>query len=77
MGTLVLFQSTYPLLQASPTPKFVIISSGAGTISVGSQMPVGVLAYGASKAAVNYLARKLHFENERLGESPFNYRAMP
>lgn len=67
IGTLVLFQASYPLLKASTqNPKFILISSGAGSISTGSQVPVEMLPYGASKAAENYLARKLHFENEGL-----------
>jgi len=67
VGTLVLFQASYPLLKASnPSPKFVPISSAAGSIKDGTSMPAGVLAYGASKAAENYLARKLHFEHPDL-----------
>lgn len=59
-GPLVLFQAAYDLLRASPSPKFVVISSGSGSIEIGSQMPVNIYAYGASKAAVNWVARKLH-----------------
>ncbi|KDQ17644.1 hypothetical protein BOTBODRAFT_105443 [Botryobasidium botryosum FD-172 SS1] len=67
VGTLVLFQAAWPLLKASTTsPKFIPISSGAGSITDGTSMPVGVLAYGASKAAENYLSRKLHFEHPEL-----------
>jgi len=67
IGTLVLLQATYPLLKASTiSPKFVPISSGAGSITDGATMPVGMLAYGSSKAALNYLTRKLHFEYENL-----------
>lgn len=67
IGTLVLFQAAYPLMKASTLkPKFVPISSSAGSLAVGSAFPMGHLAYGASKAAENYLARKLHYENEDL-----------
>ena len=69
VGPLVLFQSTWPLLHASTLcPKFILISSVGGSISVGTEhnkFP----AYGASKAAANYLTRKLHFEHEDLSES--------
>lgn len=65
---LVLFQAMYPLMKESAlTPKFVVVSSAAGTFSFGTSMGMGMVAYGASKAAVNYLARKLHFEHEGLG----------
>ncbi|KAF7982489.1 hypothetical protein HWV62_28070 [Athelia sp. TMB] len=67
VGPQVLFQATYPLLKAStPAPKFIVISSIAGSLALGPGMPVGNGAYAISKAAVNYLARKLHFENEGL-----------
>jgi len=67
VGTLVLFQATYPLLTAStPFPKFIPISSGSGSITDGTALPVGALAYCSSKAALNFLARKLHFEYENL-----------
>ncbi|KAF5327127.1 hypothetical protein D9619_004959 [Psilocybe cf. subviscida] len=74
-GVLVLFQSLYPLLKASTHltgAKFVPISSGAGSID-GSFISGKVLAgYGASKAAMNYLCRKMHFENEWLVCFPIN-----
>ncbi|KAF5327126.1 hypothetical protein D9619_004958 [Psilocybe cf. subviscida] len=70
-GVLVLFQSLYPLLKASTHPtgaKFVPISGAAGSID-GSFVSEKVLAgLGASKAAMNYLCRKMHFENEWLIE---------
>lgn len=31
-------------------------------------LPSPVVAYGVSKAALNFLARKLHFENDDLGK---------
>jgi len=67
VGTHVLFQATYPLLSASTSsPKFIPISSVGGSITIGSSFPAGIVAYGASKAAENYLARKLHFEHPEL-----------
>jgi len=45
IGTLVLFQATYPLLSAStPTPKFIPISSGAGSILDGAKFFLKVMA---------------------------------
>ncbi|KAF7982496.1 hypothetical protein HWV62_28084 [Athelia sp. TMB] len=67
VGPQVLFQTTYPLLKAStPTPKFIVISSIAGSITLGPGIPVQNGTYAISKVAVSYLARKLHFENEGL-----------
>lgn len=48
------------------TPKFVVISSRAGSITEGTKASFGVLPYGVSKAGANYLARKLHYENKGL-----------
>ncbi|KIM82342.1 hypothetical protein PILCRDRAFT_820730 [Piloderma croceum F 1598] len=73
VGTLVLFQAAYPLLSAStPSPKFIPITSGAGSITDCAVIPLSVLAYGSSKAALNYLARKLHFESANLICFPIN-----
>ncbi|KAL1691081.1 hypothetical protein GGG16DRAFT_125167 [Schizophyllum commune] len=61
-GPLVLFQETYPLLKQSKTPKFVTVSSAIGSITIAAQLPVNVYPYGASKAAVNWVMRKLHHD---------------
>ncbi|EJU05887.1 NADP-binding protein [Dacryopinax primogenitus] len=66
LGPLVLFQAASHLLLRSANPKFVLISSGAGSINSGAPMPVGMLPYGASKAAANYIMRKLHYEHPGL-----------
>ncbi|KII93152.1 hypothetical protein PLICRDRAFT_35337 [Plicaturopsis crispa FD-325 SS-3] len=64
IGPLVLFQALYPLLQAAPQPpKFVVISSISGSITIGTNSPIEFVALGASKAAVNYITRKIHAEN--------------
>lgn len=69
VGTLVLFQAAYPLLKTSTSsPKFIPMSSGGGSIAMGTPVPAGLLAYGSSRAALNYLARKLHFEHEELSK---------
>ena len=66
VGPLRLFQATLPLLNKAQNPKFVVIGSVIGTIGGLDQIPWPNTAYGVSKAAVNYLARKIHFENENL-----------
>jgi NAD(P)-dependent dehydrogenase (short-subunit alcohol dehydrogenase family) len=67
-GTLILFQATYPLLKGSTSsPKFIAVSSIAGSITLGPSIPLKATPYGASKAALNFVVRKLHQENEGLG----------
>jgi hypothetical protein len=70
VGTLVLFQACHPLLVASTSsPKFAMIGSSGGSIEIGTAIPIRLMSYGVSKAAENYLARKLHFEHEDEGLS--------
>jgi NAD(P)-dependent dehydrogenase (short-subunit alcohol dehydrogenase family) len=67
IGPLVLFQATYPLLKASSdAPKFIPISSSAGSITYFAPMGIPMLAYGASKTALNYLTVKIRADHEGL-----------
>ena len=66
-GPLVLFQSTYSLLKESKAPKFVAISTGLGSITLAGEVGVQVYPYGASRAALNWVARKLHHDFPDLG----------
>ncbi|KAI5892429.1 NAD(P)-binding protein [Schizophyllum commune H4-8] len=61
-GPLVLFQAAYSLLRRSATPKFVTVSSGLGSIALAGELSVNMYAYGASKAAANWVMRKLHHD---------------
>jgi norsolorinic acid ketoreductase len=72
LGPLHLFQATAPLLVASQKPKFVAMSSGAGSISGVEKLKVENTAYGASKAALNFVTRRIHAENEHLIAFPIN-----
>jgi len=63
-GILILFQDLLPLLKASKSPRFVPLSSGAASLTAYITLPAGYTCYGASKAALNYISRKIHFENE-------------
>ena len=65
-GVVRLFQATLPLLQKSEKPRFCVISSGVATITGMEHIPFTVSSYGASKAMINYLTRRIHFENEEL-----------
>jgi len=73
VGPLVLFQATAALLKKSiSAPKFVVISTSAGSIGFQDSFRAPVTAYGASKAAVNFITRKIHFENEHLISFPLS-----
>ena len=68
-GPLLLFQATHDLLEKSSDPKFVAISSVVGSIAAGgTNFEGGFYAYGASKAALNWVVRKLHHDFENFGE---------
>lgn len=72
IGPLVLFQATYPLLKASSdAPKFIPVSSVGGTVARGATLRRPTLAYGASKAALNYLSVKLRADHENLSRCYF------
>ncbi|KAI5892419.1 NAD(P)-binding protein [Schizophyllum commune H4-8] len=71
-GPLVLFQAAHPLLKESKTPKFVAISSGIGSIALASKLPVLAYPYGASKAALNWIMRKLHHDFSDFTIFPIN-----
>ncbi|KAI5831249.1 NAD(P)-binding protein, partial [Schizophyllum commune Tattone D] len=60
IGPLVLFKAVYPLLNAS-RGKFIVISSALGA-EMGANTPIGFTAYGTSKAAVNFLVRRINAE---------------
>lgn len=69
LGPLVLFQAFHDLLVKSTKAerKFIVTSTLAGSITANIPFPIG--AYGASKAAVNYLAVKIqqeHGDKEKL-----------
>jgi norsolorinic acid ketoreductase len=66
LAPLYLLQAFSPLLLASPSPKFAIISTNVASLSIMEKVPFPALSYGISKIAGNYLVRKLHFENEKL-----------
>lgn len=63
IGALVLFQATVPLLRKSSAPMFVGLSTGVASIGDMGGIPLPATAYGISKVALNYLLRKIHFEN--------------
>lgn len=67
IGPITLFQAVRPLLEASKTgnPVFVPVTSGLGSIAGQDQLvglPPFSSPYGATKAALNWFTRKIHFE---------------
>ncbi len=71
-GPVLLFQAFWPLLQKSAQPKFIVISTVSASIGAMEHIPFPVASYGASKAMVNYLTRRIHFENESLIAFPIH-----
>lgn len=72
IGPLNLIQAFFSLLEKSDAPKFLVLTSSLGSIGDMESLPVPFFGYGLSKAAVNYLVRKLHFENPKLTSMAFN-----
>ncbi|PNY28623.1 Short-chain dehydrogenase/reductase SDR [Tolypocladium capitatum] len=65
IAPLMVFQAFWPLLQkAAATPKVIMMTSSLGGISM--QEPLSSGGYGPSKAALNWITRALHLQNEGL-----------
>ena len=73
IGAVVLFRAVHPLLkQSRKAAKFIAMSTSAGTIGGQDDIPVANAAYGPSKAALNWLVKKIHLENEDLIAFPIH-----
>jgi norsolorinic acid ketoreductase len=68
IGVLALFQAVEPLLREAKNrnPKFIALSSNLGSIGLAPFVPGPWFCYGVTKAAVNYLVRRMHVENDWL-----------
>ncbi|KAM3414325.1 hypothetical protein BST61_g10972 [Cercospora zeina] len=64
MGPLLLFQSLRPFLHQGA--KFVPISSKGASFAFLEEFNVPNVEYGTSKAALNFITQKIHYENEDL-----------
>lgn len=65
LANIVLFQAVLPLLKkSSKAPKFITISSAAGSIELVDKIPVPNVVYGTSKAALNHVTERIHAENK-------------
>ena len=68
VNVFILFQELYPLLKAARHSKFVGISAGGGSITnINANGALGIAAYGASKAALNYFLKRAAFESKADG----------
>ncbi|KAK0619971.1 hypothetical protein B0T14DRAFT_221435 [Immersiella caudata] len=67
VGTVKLFQATWPLLDNSEIKKFVIVSSSVGSIASLGVESFPSTAYGMSKAAVNWFGKKLSVDYKEKG----------
>lgn len=65
IAPLMLFQAFWPLMQVSSQPKFIAITSSVGSIEM--QEPYSGGSYGASKAALNWITKRLHIEFQKEG----------
>jgi len=71
IGPLILFQSFVSLLESSTNAKFVVISSMLGQVT--ESLPWPHNAYGLSKAAVNFVTKKIDQETENVVSFPIQY----
>jgi norsolorinic acid ketoreductase len=66
IGPLLLFQATLPLLNAATKPKFVIMSSGAASITIMNQLPFDAAPYCCSKEPLQIIWRRRFIANIRI-----------
>ena len=67
LGPVRLFTSFFPLLGRSLLPKFIVLSTTAGSIGYQHNYPpLHVPSYGTSKAAVNFLTLRIHIEHPNI-----------
>lgn len=62
LGPILMFQATESLLSAAQNPRLFVSMSLIGGLGFAENIAVPVMAYGMSKAAVNYFLRKAHGE---------------
>ena len=73
IGVTILFRAVLPLLQKShQAAKFIAMGTSAASIEEQEKAPVPNAAYGPSKAALNWLMKKIHLENEGLIAFPIH-----
>lgn len=63
IAPILLFQAAFPLLEKSANPKFFVVSTNIASLELMPHIPLPTIAYGMSKAAINYAVKKIHHEN--------------
>lgn len=68
VAPVLLYQAVRPLLLASKSsiPKLCMISSALGSVGLQDDYMMDMTAYGMSKAALNWVASRIHREEDRL-----------
>jgi norsolorinic acid ketoreductase len=67
LAPILLYQACAPLLNESKQePKFFVISSSLGSNTLMDGFPMPLVAYGMSKAAINFAVGKMHREEKRM-----------
>jgi NAD(P)-dependent dehydrogenase (short-subunit alcohol dehydrogenase family) len=64
---------TKDIILQSKSPKFIVITSSLGSVETGPNWPGPFTAYGASKAAVNWITKKIHVDYQSKGLSKLNF----
>ena len=73
VGPLRLYQHFHSLLSRSSQPKFVVVSSAtASNAAMESIATLPTASYSSSKAAINHIVRKIHFEQSNLCAFPIH-----
>lgn len=73
IGVVTLFRAVLPLLHKSQEgAKFIAMGTAAATIEDQEKAPIPNAAYGPSKAALNWLMKKIHLENKDLIAFPIH-----
>jgi norsolorinic acid ketoreductase len=72
VGPFTLYQALRPLLLEAPKPRFVVISTVLGSIGQQGERKIPDVAYGMSKAAVNFFVGKVHHEELRIISFPIH-----
>lgn len=65
VGPLILFQGLYPVLLKRQTRKFITVSSSVAGIT--DMLKPTSTAYGTSKAALNFITKRIHMEHSADG----------
>lgn len=67
VGVVILLQAVLPLLRKSrKVPKFIAMSSETGTVGNQEKFQIPNAVYGPTKAALNWILKKIHLEHDDL-----------